>query len=134
MKSILGFGIEEKPAPATADLVPQEPVQPVRSLVTVRFPEDGRSLTYYNDRFDLKEGDLVFVSGKLAGKPGVVQHVITRFKINLSNYQKIIAKAGSPIHGYFESVLDKMVSYDHAALSRGISLLDPASKVRGRTR
>lgn len=30
------------------------------------FPERGQAYSYYNDRFDLHDGDLVYVSGKLA--------------------------------------------------------------------
>ena len=41
---------------------------PRRSVVQVYFAANHRSLAYYNDRFDLKPGDLVFVDGKLAGQ------------------------------------------------------------------
>ena len=36
---------------------------PRRSVVQVYFAANHRSLAYYNDRFDLKPGDLVFVDG-----------------------------------------------------------------------
>lgn len=117
MKSILGFGIEEKPMTQKMDLIPQDPVQAIRSLVSVRFIGDGRAFTYYNDKYALEEGDFVFVSGKLAGKLGVVESVTTKFKINLADYQRVISKANGSIHGTFESILDKMVSYDSEAPS-----------------
>ena len=116
MKSILGFAIGEKPVEGSVAAAPKEEHDPVRSLVSVRFIRDGRAFTYYNDRFVLEVGDHVFVSGKLAGQPGIVEKVTTRFKINLADYQRVISKAGTAIHGTYESVLDKMVSYDQAAL------------------
>jgi len=117
MKSILGFGISEKPESSNIDITPSDSVQVVRSLVSVRFIGDGRAFTYYNDKFALEEGDYVFVSGKLAGKLGVVESVSTKFKINLADYQRVISKASGSIHGTYESILDKMVSYNLDALS-----------------
>lgn len=117
MKSILGFGIGEKPETESIICTTLESQLPVRSLVSVRFIRDGRTLTYYNDKFALEVGDHVFVSGKLAGQLGIVEKVSTKFKINLADYQKVIAKANTAIHGTYESVLDKMVSYDHDAMT-----------------
>ena len=85
-------------------------------LVSVRF-EDGRTLTYYNDGLVLSPGELVFVSGKLAGKPGVVEKVTTKFRANLANFERVIARVGCRITGTYEKVLEKMVSYDPVALS-----------------
>ncbi len=117
MKSILGFGIGEKPAAESIAVTPKEELNPVRSLVSVRFIRDGRAFTYYNDKFALEVGDHVFVSGKLAGQLGIVEKVTTKFKINLADYQRVISKASVAIHGTYESMLDKMVSYDREALS-----------------
>ncbi len=94
-----------------------EPPKPIRTLVQVRFEGDGRVLTYYNDRFHLKPGDRVFVSGRLAGKPGIVESITTKFKINLANYEKVISVASLEIHGTYERIIDKMVSYDSSAVS-----------------
>ena len=117
MKSILGFGIEE-PEDTTeiTSGVREEPI-PVRSLVSVRFIGDGRVLTYYNDRFDLTVGDRVFVSGKLAGKPGIVEKVTTRFRINLADYKRVISKAAGAPRGTFKNMIDKMVSYDLSSMT-----------------
>ena len=117
MKSILGFGTEEKPAEIKAEAAPTITGEPVRSLVSVRFIGDGRTLTYYDDRFALEEGDRVFVSGRLAGKPGVVEKVTTRFRIRLSDYERVISKACGCIRGSYESVIGKMLSFDEEALS-----------------
>ena len=117
MKSILGFGIDESPAGESGGIAPKAEHNPVRSLVSVRFLRDGRAFTYYNDRFDLEPGDPVFVSGKLAGQLGTVEKVTTRFKIRPADYQRVISKASTPVHGTYESVLDKMLSYDREALS-----------------
>ncbi len=117
MKSILGFGVRENPEPTEIEIIPKETQAPVRSLVSVRFIGDGRAFTYYNDKFDLEVGNHVFVSGKLAGKLGVVESVTTKFKIHLEDYQKVIAKAGSAIHGTYESIVNMMVSFDENVMT-----------------
>ena len=115
---MMGFGREEKKD--TPDvLLPfvEEPKEPVKSLVGVRFDCFDKELTYFNDRFDLKEGNRVFVSGKLAGKVGYIISVTTKFKIRLSDFERVIAVAQTPIHGSYVPVMDKMLSYDSSALS-----------------
>lgn len=95
---------------------------PRRSVVQVRFP-DGRSLAYYNDRFDLHPDDLVFVSGKLEGIRGQVTEVNYNFRIRLSDYQKVIAAADREVHGKFYAIGSQFVTFDPDAL--------PVKKVRG---
>lgn len=46
---------------------------------------------YYNDSFDLKVGDFVYVEGKLEGYRGQVTEVNYSFKIKPSDYKKVIA-------------------------------------------
>ena len=43
------------------------------SMVLVRLPGCHIPLSYYNDRFELREGDIVFVEGKYEGVPGKVE-------------------------------------------------------------
>ena len=65
--TISGFGGASKEGQETPAAREAEPVSaaPRKSVVQVCFPETGRSLAYYNDRFNLKAGDRVYVSGKL---------------------------------------------------------------------
>lgn len=116
MKSILGFcaaaAPEETPAAA-----PAGSAEPVRSLVSVKFPDDGRTLTYYNDRFALEPGDRVFVEGKLAGTVGIVETVCGKFKIKPSDYKKVVSVANAVLRGTYEAVLDMMVGYGGDAMS-----------------
>ncbi len=42
------------------------------TIVQIFFPDRNRTLSYYNDRFDLHMGDIVFVDGKLEGLRGRV--------------------------------------------------------------
>ncbi len=115
---MMGFGREDRnDTPNVVTPQVEEPKKPVRSLVRVRFEDFERELTYFNDRFDLNCGDRVFVSGKLEGKPGFVTSVTTKFKIRLSDYERVIALAQTPIHGAYKPVADKMLSYDSNALS-----------------
>lgn len=110
MKSILGFTVGDKPEKTQA----AEPVthSPVPSLVSVSFTDVAKDYTYYNDRFDLSVGDMVYVSGKLAGRMGIVASVNTKFKIRLSDYQRVIAAPCIRFRGTYCQVLDKMVACD----------------------
>ena len=117
MKSILGFSVGETQEEKVIETPCDVHNRPVPSLVTVRFPGTGPALTYYNDQYALQVGDRVFVSGKFAGQPGEVEKVTTRFKIRLSDYQRVIAKASIAIHGTYDLVLDKMVTHDENAVS-----------------
>ena len=118
MKTVLGFNrSEEKENSAPSEYRRTRTNEPVKSLARIRFPEKNCSYTYYNDRFDLQEGDLVFVSGKLAGVPGTVDSVNYKFRINLADYERVIACPEIRISGTYTPVLDKMVSYDANAVS-----------------
>lgn len=90
---------------------------PVKSLVKVRFSSHPTPLAYHNDRFDLQEGDVVYVSGKLAREPGVVVSVTTKFRIHTSDYERVLSLLDLTIHGSFTRVRDKMVSFDHLAIT-----------------
>ena len=116
---MMGFGRDDKMMETPDMPIPaiEEPKAPVKSMVRVEFDDAGYKLTYFNDRFDLKRGDRVFVSGKLAGKVGVVCSVTTRFRAKLSDYERVIALAQTPVHGTYKPVADKMLSYDSNALS-----------------
>lgn len=56
-------------------------------------------LSYYNDAFDLKCGDIVFVEGKLEGLRGRVVDVAYNFKIKLSDYKKVVSVADTKCAG-----------------------------------
>ena len=74
---------------------------PRPSVVQVYFESRDRSWTYYNDRFDLHEGDLVYVEGKLEGVRGRVVEVSYNFRIKLADYKRVIAVADTAVHGEF---------------------------------
>ena len=110
MKNVIGFRID---TPADQEAAPQPVVThdvPVRSLVSVSFTDIAKNYTYYNDKFDLSVGDMVYVSGKLAGRMGVVASVGTKFKIRLSDYERVIANPHIQFHGHYTQVLDKMIA------------------------
>ncbi len=89
----------------------------VKSLVQVSFADAHRNYAYYNDKFDLKAGDLVYVSGCLTGQLGCVESVNCKFKINLADYERVVAHPIVEIRGRYHQILDKMLSYDHKAIS-----------------
>jgi len=92
-------------------------VVPKPSVVQVRFPGRGSSLAYYNDRFDLHVGDMVYVDGKLEGQRGVVTEVSYNFKIKVSDYKRVIALVNTEVHGEDFMAGSHFVSFDRNALS-----------------
>lgn len=106
----IGFSIEKDENKNTEiPTVPQITDEPVRSVVTVRFP-GGREYPYYNDMFNLRVGDVVYVDGKLAGKAGLVIDVTTKFKVSLDYYKRVLARLNLEISGQFTSANGFMIS------------------------
>ena len=123
MKYKIGFhGYEEE---KKEDLQPLEigENKPVKSIVQVRFPSQGRSFAYYNDRFDLLVGDIVFVEGKLEGVQGVVTEVSRSFKIKLSDYKRVIAVADTTVKGELYFGGSHLIAFDKNVI--------PYNKIRG---
>ena len=123
MKYKIGFhGYEEE---KKEDLQPLEigENKPVKSIVQVRFPSQGRSFAYYNDRFDLLVGDIVFVEGKLEGVQGVVTEVSRSFKIKLSDYKRVIAVADTTVQGELYFGGSHLIAFDKNVI--------PYNKIRG---
>lgn len=58
-----------------------------KSVVEVFFPARHLTCSYYNDIFNLKHGDIVYVEGKLEGLRGRVVDINYNFKIKLSDYK-----------------------------------------------
>ena len=81
----------------------------INNVVTVRF-KNGIELPYYNNKFNLNEGDRVFVDGKYYGSCGVVTEVITKFKISRKQYKDVIAKLDLTVHGNFKKFENFMIS------------------------
>ena len=75
---------ENKPEAAVYSVPAQ--TAPKKSVVQVCFAARNRTLAYYNDQFDLRPGDIVYVDGKLAGLRGQVTEVCYNFKIKLSDF------------------------------------------------
>lgn len=116
--TISGFGGAPKEGQETPAAREAEPVSaaPRKSVVQVCFPETGRSLAYYNDRFNLKAGDRVYVSGKLEGVLGIVTSVNYNFRIRLSEYQKVIFQVNTRVHGRFYMSASHFITFDSTAL------------------
>lgn len=94
----------------------QQTDAPRPSVVQVYFESRDRSWTYYNDRFDLHEGDLVYVEGKLEGVRGRVVEVSYNFRIKLADYKRVIAVADTAVHGEFYVAGSHFVTFDRAAI------------------
>lgn len=124
MKTKIGFSFDEQEdEKSEIEIGAASPEQadqaPVRSIVKVRF-KDGREYPYYNDRFDLHTDDVVYVDGKLAGMPGIVYEVTTKFKVSLAHYKRVIAKLNLAFHGKFRRSFGMMYSCDSTLCAQQI--------------
>ena len=115
---ISGFGASQKEEKSIAPTYEtyQQTIVPRKSLVQIRFPGKGMALTYYNDQFDLKPGDRVYVDGKLEGLLGRVMEVNYNFKIKVSDYKKVIAVVDTDVSGEFHMAGSHFVTFDPSAL------------------
>lgn len=89
-----------------------ETILPRKCLVQVHFSGRGMDLTYFNDQFDLKVGDRVYVDGKLEGQLGRVTGISCNFKIKRSDYKKVIAVVDTDVHGRFYIAGSHFVTFD----------------------
>lgn len=72
---------------------------PKKSLVQVYFEYKELSLTYFNDSFDIRVGDGVYVDGKLSGHLGVVTCVNYNSNIDVNRYQRVISVVDTRVSG-----------------------------------
>ena len=102
--------------PTVADF--KEEILPKKSVVSVYFPSKGVNYAYYNDLFDLKVGDLVYVDGKLEGIKGQVTQVNYSFKIDLSLYRKVTELIDTKCSGDFFVTYSHFITFDKNALPK----------------
>jgi len=88
---------------------------PRRSVVRVRFG-DNTSLTYFNDSFDLRVGDGVYVEGSRAGELGHVTDINYTFKIKRGEYKRVLSVIDTEVHGEFFPAGSHYITFDRAAL------------------
>ena len=129
MKFKIGFNYDsyEHNAPnknteSTTLLDPAIVSVPRKSVVQVHFPSRGSTLAYYNDRFDLHIGNLVYVDGKLEGQQGRITEINYNFKIKLSDYKRIIAVIDTTVKGQFYFAGSHFITFTPYTI--------PSSKVR----
>lgn len=88
-----------------------------KSVVDVFFPDRHLTCSYYNDMFDLKRGDIVYVDGKLEGLRGRVVNINYTFKIKLSDYKRVIGVADTNAVGEFHLAGSHFITTDENALN-----------------
>ena len=88
-----------------------------KQVVRVLF-ESRINLTYYNDLFDLHQGDIVYVEVKLEGKRARVNDVNYNFKVKVSDYKKVIALVDTDIKGKLFSAGSHFITFDRKALPK----------------
>lgn len=116
MKFPIGFAFNDEPKKVEMEPLSQQATVPVKSLVQVYFPERNQTLTYFNDQFDLKRGDFVFVDGKLESIRGIVREVNKNFKIKVADYKKVISVADTKVSGQMYMAGSHFVSFDTTVL------------------
>ncbi len=87
-----------------------------KSVVEVFFPDRHLTCSYYNDMFNLKRGDIVYVEGKLEGMRGRVVKINYNFKIKLSDYKRVIGVADTDVIGEFHLAGSHFITIDEGAL------------------
>ena len=87
-----------------------------KSVVDVFFPDRHITCSYYNDMFDLKCGDIVYVDGKLEGLRGRVTNVNYTFKIKLSDYKRVVCVVDTDVVGEFHLAGSHFITTDCGAL------------------
>lgn len=97
--------------------------EPKKSVAQVYFASRKMTLAYYNELFDLRVGDIVFVDGKLEGHIGRVVEVSYTFKIRPSDYKRVIAVADTAVSGRFYQADSHLLTFERDAI--------PYNKVRG---
>ena len=80
------------------------------------FPDRNCTLSYYNDRFDLRVGDIVFVDGKLEGLRGRVTAVSTHFKVKVEDYKRVIGLADTHVVGQLYQAGAHLITFDPLVL------------------
>lgn len=91
---------------------------PKKSVVQVYFEKRGMTLAYYNDKFDLKSGDIVYVDGKLEGYRGRVVEVNYNFRIKISDYKRVVYVADTSVSGQFFMAGSHFITFDREALPK----------------
>lgn len=118
MSTKIGFNFSENTSEYETVIIgnPKEENVPRKCLAEIRFPGVYKPYTYYNELFDLKVGDRVFVDGKLEGTMGVVVNVSYNFKIKLSDYKKVVGRVDTNVKGEFHFAESHFVTFNPVAL------------------
>lgn len=116
----IGFAAVHPDPGSAADAynAPRQTASPRKSVVQIYFAERNMTLAYYNDRFDLHCGDMVYVDGKLEGKLGRITDVNYNFRIKVSDYKRVIAVADTNVSGQFFMAGSHCVTFDRSALPK----------------
>jgi len=119
----IGFSVDHSPKNIVeaAYTMPYRTAAPRKSVVQVYFAGRNMTLPYYNDQFDLRRGDMVYVDGKLEGVRGRVTEVNYNFKIKVSDYKRVIAMVDTTVNGKFFMAGSHFVTFNRETL--------PSSKV-----
>ncbi|MCI5795868.1 MAG: hypothetical protein MR019_03230 [Ruminococcus sp.] len=118
----IGFWAEKEPNEEQENKTEQcktEETAAKKSVVRVYFPARGFACSYYNDKFDLKKGDRVYVDGKLEGLLGFVTEVSYCFKIRLSEYKRVIYRVDTEIRGKLYLLGDFFISFGRNVIPKG---------------
>lgn len=115
----IGFNANTENSTSGNTVMPGATENEIRpSVVDVHFPHRHLTCTYYNDRFDLHKGDIVYVDGKLEGYKGVVVDISYSFKIKLSDYKRVVGMVDGNVKGEFFMMDSHFITFDPNALPK----------------
>lgn len=121
----IGFIVEQPDGDLaqTQYAVEPETTAPKKCVARVYFAGRNMTLAYYNDRFDLHAGDMVYVDGQMEGQLGRIVDVNYNFKIRVSDYKRVIAVVDTDVQGQFFMAGSHFVTFDAAALPANRAVL-----------
>lgn len=88
----------------------------VPSKVKVAFAGANRLYTYFNDEFDLRSGDVVYVEGKMWKRPGQVREVCPADPAEKDAFNKVLQGVNLKVHGTYYSYGPYMFSFEGEAI------------------
>lgn len=97
--------------------------KPKKSMVKVEIVDAKVWVICYNDQFDLREGDFVYVDGIYAGQRGIVSEVFYNFKIDPADYCRVVFVADRAMHGCFYASKKHFITFDREAMPRSKATL-----------
>lgn len=91
-----------------------KPTRPTMALV--KLFKNGITMSYYNDRFNLKKGDIVFVGDEGNFFRGRVEQVTADFNVDKEYFDRVVGRAVTEVRGSFSQAESYLLTFDRDVL------------------